>query len=54
MFYCLKIEKKIIKSDKSKQILPKGKKQLLKKSNFYTNGNFDFFTACHKIKIDEL
>ena len=26
----------------------------LKKSNFYTNSNFDFLTACHKIKFDKL
>ena len=45
--------KTIAKSDENEEILTKEIKQRLKGSKFH-NGNFDFLTACHEIKFDEL
>ena len=46
--YYREIGRKIAKSDESKEIYIKEKKQRLKESNFHSNGYFDFLTACHK------
>ena len=56
LLYYLNIGRKITKSDghERKEILTKERKQRLKKFTFHKNGNFDFLTACHEIKFDEL